>query len=620
MKEVDFELLKQLISLVEKRIKVINKSISDSIEEIERTNEYDKIIALIKEDELCFAFSSFIERISKLLSVLKLDNKEELTLLLEHINYLGLIANSIKRGNYASYNKSEKEMIEFVVNLLNKFKEIAVAQNVEYDNRVIKSNEELEKLNELYDKLRKGKDGVEHFDNDIDYILELIDEYDVQFKKNVLTLIQALSKCIHDNINKKIDEMIVPVDEDLTQEDEIDQEEINYDVIKGVFEKYGFNFDVFTEKHRDILASKRSLKRIEEILSVLASSEYSFVKNYEKSNELKLFHIFRYSSKEILEYLVSDTKKRGVTLEEVFCVRGVFKKISKTTEPTGTGPGGDNNEDYIAGSYEYYKENALFFEKLTKEYQSKYPDKAVDFFKMVLLKAPSLLTSNPEHIKSNYRRMIQYNLNYAALPKAYLALGSPNFLQLLDVLIENDMYDYAQKYLSVLSNEFFVKTIIYEKRAGRLERDNHGRILHIRNNLEKYDKNEVNSVVNNNHIRSFFSNIELPEEFNQVVLSNENNYNDIVKDVDIQEFESREGVNLKDNISYDIKGVTVSRLKVLRVYGAIKQLGLFEKYDKNQMLLYALTYNSYYSLEEFEILRRFVYEHDLGGNPGGVFN
>ena len=31
MKEVDFELLKQLISLVEKRIKVINKSISDSI-------------------------------------------------------------------------------------------------------------------------------------------------------------------------------------------------------------------------------------------------------------------------------------------------------------------------------------------------------------------------------------------------------------------------------------------------------------------------------------------------------------------------------------------------------------------------------------------------------------
>ena len=76
MKEVDFELLKQLITLVEKRIKVINKSISDSIEEIERTNEYDKIIALIKEDELCFSLSSFIERISKLLSVLKLDNKE----------------------------------------------------------------------------------------------------------------------------------------------------------------------------------------------------------------------------------------------------------------------------------------------------------------------------------------------------------------------------------------------------------------------------------------------------------------------------------------------------------------------------------------------------------------
>ena len=48
----------------------------------------------------------------------ELDNKEELTLLLEHINYLGLIANSIKRGNYASYNSDEKGSFDKIIEVI----------------------------------------------------------------------------------------------------------------------------------------------------------------------------------------------------------------------------------------------------------------------------------------------------------------------------------------------------------------------------------------------------------------------------------------------------------------------------------------------------------------------
>lgn len=620
MNEINFDTLKSLIKIVEKRIKLINANIASNQEQLQRVNEYDELIETINNDNQCFVNDSFTAKLDNLLGGIEIVDRTKLEALLEKLSYLDVVARGIIDGFYKNYNEQELSTINEVIELIQYFKTLSHDQKSEQRSNVTKSNQELERCEALYDKLRNGKDGVEHLDSDIPYLMMLLKDEDIKFRREVLLLVQSLSKCIHENILRQIGEdELTAIGGELEYEEE-NQEEIDDDLIRGVFAKYGFNYDFLTDKHKNAL-TKISLRRIEGVLQVLSSyEEYQFVRNYQKyGNERALFLILRHATKETLEYLVEDAKKRDVLVEEIFGVNGVYKKVSKNKEGEDgpPGPGGDPDDEYLAGSYEYYRKNADYFEKLSLKFNANNPDKHVDFFKDILLTAPEVLAVPSHLVAENVELAMQYGIKivsdtvmgecHAHTPTMY---ESRHFAELSDVLIENGLEDYLVRYPSVLRDEKFVRKILYYKAMGKLERTPNGKIRDVRFAPEPHN---LDQVVNRNNLDKYISRV--PVEIIEFVNNSDNKklLSKLKEDSVMTSMDNHPEVQLKKDSMYVIDGVIVSRHKFRRIWYLMTMSGHMNKSELSNLLMYALIYDSYYNEQELEVLEKFAYGFNFGG-------
>ena len=625
MSEINPEVLKKLKKIVEKRIKLINANIASNQEQLQRVNRYDDLVSAINNDNKCFANKSFLTELEDLVGGLNLDDidKAKVNLLFEKVELLKIIAESIINGYYKDYTRDELNIIDEVIELILFFKQVSHEQKSTQRSNVSRSNEELVRCEALYDKLRNGEDGLEHFDEDLSYIMILVKE-DMTFKKDVLVLIQNLSQKIHENKLKQIEEDVLNVIGDEIDTEEEKNEEIDEDLIRGVFAKYGFNYDFFSQKHKNIL-SRISLIRVESILEVLSSyDEYQFVKNYQKyGNERSLFLIIRYATKDTLLYLIQDAKKRGVTVEEIFGVSGVYKKVSKNVVEPGEG-GGTTDDDYLSGSYEYYKKNADLFEKLSLQYNIDNPGSNVDFYKDALLYTPEVLALPSHLLAENIGLAQKYKLKTIKKVvggqvrlNAATMYETRHFEELCDVLIENGLYDYVVNYPSVIKEEKLVKKILYAKRMGTLERLSNGKIRDVRNSPEPYN---LNSVVNRNNLNAYISRVPLSiidfinNPDNKKLLVN------ITNDSIMDYMDNNSIVKIVNDVTYSINGVLVSRHKFRRIWYLMTMSGQMKDGELSNLLMYSLIYNSYYTDEELEVLKDFAYGFNFGGVVYGILN
>lgn len=632
MKEFNFETLKKLIKLVEKRIRSINESIASSDEQIEKVDEFDEIITKIHGDSLFFSDNKIINKVMTLLEGIDLGEKEELlTKLIDNLDYLNFVASSIQDDKFTSFNDEELAMINEVIEILKEFKELSHNQNFAIKSQYTKRNEE---LNKLYDKLRKGSEGVVHFTPaEINYLLYLIDENDLKFKYECLELIRILSKYIHENILNQLnnDEFGVIEEDYEIDEEEIPQQAIPEDVIISTFAKYGFDFNLFSSKHQMILRTKRGLNYIEEVLEVLSTcDEYKFLrnininsKNYEKK---LLFFVVRYATKETLIHLIESSKDRDVTVEEIFRVGGVYKRVSKSGNseviidpPTPEPP--SVNDESLNGCHEYYMKNSKLFAALSSEFKEKY-DIEIDFFKSILNHSPEVLALPSDLVVKNLTYLKEYDIPLIStrknriIPNAPTVLESRHFVKLLDQLIEADLYDYVKIYPSIVKNENLVKAVLYEQFNGTLERDNIGRIIYVREHLKEYiaRMEEIEKVVNHDSVNKINANLHLPEEFFKLLEKIEDLKEPCNKDeAMIKRLDSNSMIYVEGSNFYTINGVIVSRNKFIRVWNAIVKSNIAHDFSEPELLLYALTYNSYYNDEQLKILSDFVYQPNYGG-------
>ena len=626
MNEINPEVLKRLKKLVEKRIKLINANIASNQEQLQRVNRYDDLVDTINNDNKCFANDSFLVELEELLGGLNLDNvdKSKLELLFEKVELLKVIAESIINGYYKDYTKDEFNLINDVIELIQYFKHISHEQKSTQRSNVSKSNEELVKCESLYDKLRNGEDGTEHFDEDLSYIMLLTKEEDISFRKDVLVLVQALSKRIHENKLKQIEEDVLTIVGDELDSEEEKNEVIDEDLIRGVFAKYGFNYDFFTEKHKNIL-SRISLIRVESVLEVLSSyPEYQFVRDYQKyGNERNLFLIIRYATKETLLYLIQDAKNRGVTVEEIFGVSGVYKKVSKNVTEPGEG-GGPVDEDYVSGTYEYYKKNADLFERLSLQYNIDNPGSNVDFYKDALLLTPEVLALPSQLLAENIQLVAKYKLKMVKKTtygevhlNAATMYESRHFEELCDVLIENGLYDYVVNYPSVIKEEKLVKKILYAKRTGTLERLPNGKIRDVRNSPEPYN---LNVVVNRNNLNKYYS--QVPDSIIEFVNNPDNKklLSKMKNDSVMDSMDANPMVRVDNEATYAINGVLVSRHKFRRIWYLMTMSGHMNEGYLSNLLMYALIYNSYYTDVELKVLEEFARGFNFGGVSYGILD
>ncbi len=622
MNEINLNVLKQLIKIVEKRIKHINNNIALNQETLKRVNGYDDLINLIKDDNTCFALDTFYKKLDDLLNGIVINDRSKLEALLEKVNYLKVIAFSIKGGHYTSFDEQEIVMIDEVIELITYFKGISFEQKIEQRSNVSKSNEELTRCTALYDKLRNGEEGLEHFDTDLTYLMQLVKEKDPTLLRDTLALIQILSKRIHENIMKQVQDEELPMMDEEFEEPE-NNEIIDEELIKGVFEKYGFNFDFFDEKHKKILM-RLTLRRIESVLEVLHNNEeYQFVKNYQRypSKKTDLFMIIRHASKETLEYLIIDAKKRGVTVQEIFGVTGVYKKVPKNgvnlLEPPIPGPDYPPVEDeYLPGTYEYYRKNADLFENLSLKFNAENPGLDIDFFKHILLSTPEVLATPSHVVAKNIELALQYGVKMirrgeiGVRPHAATMFDARHFEEIADILIENGLYNYLITYPSVVRDEKFVRKILYRKYNGTLEMNPNGTIKEVRMSDEPHD---LNDVVNKKNLSPIVHNV--PDEI--VAFVNAPNNKKLLKGLQNDEvmdrMDSNEQIRTSRDVAYSINGVLVSRPKFRKIWYLMTMSGHISRGEPKNLLMYALTYNSYYRDEDLQILQEFVNGFNFGG-------
>ncbi len=624
MKEIDEQFLKEIVRIVAKKIREINASIADSNDSLKNVDEYDKVINHIRENNTCFASPDFKNKIQSVLASVKLEDKSILTQAIDDLDYLCFLAECIDNGVINEYKESELAIVERLIKAIEQIKTISLAENDSYRQSVSKKTSELELCTSLYDKLRKGDEGLFHFQNqEIMYLLNILASKEMTYRYRVLDLINRMEEKINEN-------NIAFLEADMEDfEDEQEQiEEIDEDLIISIFNKYNFDFTIFNDKQKHILRTRCDLGRIEEVLEVLTSHpEYEFVKQYGKSRNInekirsinirKLFFVIRFASKETLEYLIEDAKARGVRVEDIFTVNGVYKKVSRTKE--NPGPSGEpTDDDYLSGSYEYYKINSNLLDKLSKEYNATHSDADVDFYRQVLDTSPDVLATPSDVVARNIKFANIYGINLVGddhFIKAPTVLTSRIFIHLVDVLIENsddknDFFGYLFQYPSILKEEKSVRKILYKLYKGyetTVVNPNTNRLKGIRSTKEPYDLDEV---INRDNIENLIANI--PDSLITYIDENEYNIDKFIQDEYISRLDNDPNVGENEH-AYVINGVRVSKLKFKRIWTLIMKSGLADNIDKDQLFILALTYNSYYRDSDLKALKEYVSSLGLKG-------
>ncbi len=621
MKETDEQLLKELVKIVGRRIKEINNLIQNSTEGLRKIDDYDVVINKIRDNNLCFASDDFKNKVQALFTNIDLEDKSILTDAIDHLDYLCLLAQCIDTGIIKEYKESELAIIDDLISKIEKVKAISIAQNDTYRQSVSKKSSELELCTSLYDKLRKKDEGVIHFQGqEISYLLSLISDKDFKYRYSVLNLINGMEAKISENIKNLLEADIDEFDEEDKQVEEIDE-----DLIVSIFNKYGFDFTIFTDKQKRILRTRCDLSRIEEVLEVLSTHiEYEFVRQYGKSRNInekirsinirKLFFVIRFASKETLEYLISDAKARGVRVEDIFAVEGVYKKVSKGKERV-SGGGEKSDDDYLSGSYEYYKLNSKLFEKLSREYNSNHPDVNVDFYRQVLETAPDVLATPSDVVARNIKFANLYGLELVGRDhfiKAPTVLMSRMFVHMIDVLIENsdqnnDFFNYLVQYPSLLKEEKSIRKILYKLYKGyetTIVDPNTNKLRSIRTEKEPYD---LDDFINRDNVDRLIA--DIPDSLITYIDENEYNVDKYIVDSYTERLDNDPNV-INTEHAYIINGVRVSKRKFKRIWTLINKSGLVNNIDKDLLFLLALTYNSYYRDSDLEVLKEYV--HSLG--------
>lgn len=618
------------MSSVNELMKIIESKIRELINQIDiytpNSSESSRIIGITKEitdNPFLLGEKSYVTEIENYLK--EIPDKEQLEELLMGIRILEISCGAINSGIEVKLNQEELDDVNKIVSALEEVESIYQQKNEQIKKqRTATESLKLRYLG-IYDKLRAGTKGRKYIkDNEIDDILDLIQEKDFQFKLEILEHIRKISEYVSQNQTKNIDEFE-------EQENDI---EIDEDVLRQEFNKYGYQYDVMPDKYKVVLRKKCNMKKISKLFAFFEQNEeFAYLKKYgteetpseRKSNLKRLVLILRYATPATMEYLLKDSRDRGVSINEILQIEGVYKPITKKTNDDNHQQHTTNSESddlALTGSFEYYKANTKLLDDLSKEYQIRENDPSIDFYKTTLEDNPYFFIMPDRLLKNNLKIAKKYGLEFIERDGETCHIKSPTFLagrslqKKIDLMLENKpLYNYILKYPSILQVDKKIRVAVYRRMTGQLEIDRYGKI-----------KNDINRAPEPPLDRTPVETIEktIPQVFMKAAQESddivEEDYRDdeVTRKLELETDESQKG------LTYNLNGIPVSKPKFLRVWTSIMnkydkleetdrqsfETSNFEKFDfektSDLLLLYALTYNSCYTQNEVECIKSFI--------------
>jgi len=597
----------------------------------------------------------YIELKDKLRKIIE-NNDELLTLDLEtlKIEFPALLEKEIKFLNFCKITQKSKfiELKEYDLGYLRQiFAKINTIIN-DYLKENTKEKEiylnKIETLTEMLERIKSSS--IEP--KDVDTLYELIKDIEID---EAMKLMKAISNIALENRS-----LISKTEEE--EETNLFEEETNLeeeDLIK-LFEKYGINFTLFSLNAQNELKTHGVLEKIEEILITFIECGLPLSEHIEEiiinkktpqlarlfigSDRNKIIKIFDICKEKNIvirndnnEIIYDKEGNSQIDIIELLKFSSMFisRKVKwKKKNPTGIeGPTNDSSQ---VGRHEDFIENISFFTKL-----------GVDVGKSFKKCGYVFLFSN-EHIRLAIKNLELYGITEEEYIKTLSSLSSLNQCDVLDQFIELGYLDYIKNNLSYLAIKQPQSPIFYKLARlnqlslpapkGREERNVSTLKLEITQDkkdliIEKKDGTVeiINSKNGAEITEQYIPTFEKQKEYDKAYTSSLNNttriscgsqiirlldqnyispYYDKYSNKTYQTLDSRE-IEINANheivgdypkhssIVYNIAGVQISRLKVLRIYDTLLACDLGGNFES---IMYAITKNSILTQEQYNAI------------------
>lgn len=489
-----------------------------------------------------------------------------------------LTLNQTEKTNYTLHPNQLAAFTTFIDNLekyIEKKNLEKQAIDPEYNHIMILTN----RYKNLLSKLKKPNH--EELITDIDTILHLFSENQVS-EEDRQAILLSLIKYNQEVIAKK--------------EHDINHRRVDLTTMEltSIFQRYGYDFSKLDTSYQIKLKKEGDRKNIDEVF--LAMQDVGFVRFHEDTSGLILTSLLLGSTKKIIEDVTSLARERGINLTTSQQLISAY--LPRTYLWNGR---------YHIGKMEDFKKNLV----LLAEHGISIPD--------VSSKAKELLTISNSRLQNNLEWLERYGLYKDTVSDLLLddflsALMSKNIPEVIDLWIESHPLGivYVKNNLSVLSSYVSDDVLLFYKlhmslmqndvSPFRLTVSNGVKKLHLRKEFTNdtipylgiYDLESAKEVT-----KTFEILFEKQDKYmNCARLSLTNSISDNVFDypyiVSMNRFSDPH-----ETLLYDIAGIKISKLKVLRIYDSLCKCGLGDSLDA---LLFAVTYHKLFTEYEYHKL------------------
>lgn len=489
-----------------------------------------------------------------------------------------LTLNQTEKTNYTLHPNQLAAFTTFIDNLEKYIeKKNLEKQSIdpEYNHIMVLTN----RYKNLLSKLKKPNH--EELITDIDTILHLFSENQVS-EEDRQAILLSLIKYNQEVIAKK--------------EHDINHRRVDLATLEltSIFQRYGYDFSKLDTFYQIKLKKEGDRKNIDEVF--LAMQDVGFVRFHEDTSGLILTSLLLGSTKKIIEDVTSLARERGINLTTSQQLISAY--LPRTYLWNGR---------YHIGKMEDFKKNLV----LLAEHGISIPD--------VSSKIKELLTISNSRLQNNLEWLERYGLYKDTVSDLLLddflsALMSKNIPEIIDLWIESHPLGivYVKNNLSVLSSYVSDDVLLFYKlHMSLMQNDVSPFRLTVSNGVKKlnlrkaftddtipylgiYDLESAKEVT-----KTFEILFEKQDKYmNCARLSLTNSISDNVFDypyiVSMNHFSDPH-----ETLLYDIAGIKISKLKVLRIYDSLCKCGLGDSLDA---LLFAVTYHKLFTEYEYHKL------------------
>lgn len=486
--------------------------------------------------------------------------------------------------------KNIKKIISYMIDKLKNINEIV-------------ENKEIKELKKVVDNEFCGVN-----ENQLDSIFKMILESKLSLEEKRDLFINISINSI-ENVNKTLEEADDEI-KGITREEALE-----------LFKKYGYDFNYLEKKYQEVILKSANYQRMLGIFDVLKEYDINlyndFNHNIIKDQQYNICEILTKSNAKCVKGIINncfenDFIKDGKVMFYLL-IEDPGKFINEKREYRRRINRGVTSEssEYESGKFESYLANVKYF----KEICDRLYGEKVKFLKRLYEKSNGSLLNYPHKKILEIEKVLK---TYGFSEKDYFESATSVFMTMhhadvLDTAIELGLLDYLKMNQSRLSlslegelpDLLYIASLDPNNSFRKDKKTNFGGEKEDSIKLKLSSLRETRRLVAiPQGIKSVFLSKEVFEMYRMFDERLANCDFDISKALDM--IESDEFNNLKvlennfkkDYLTYEINGLKISRLKVLRIYSALNNLTLDPEKSEYLVLLYALTKNSYFTREQ----------------------